>query len=270
MDILKIVIKNGMSSHVKIHHYPDGQKNVTLDMEYFNNVKFPIEIICSIRNFSELEVLICIVRALQKNDFTIISINFVYLFGMRSDRAFEKGMPNYFKDVLSPIINGLNIRKIIFFHPHNAISLYDIKNHFIEMPEDRFYPISFIKLYHSSYKIGGDQSSGNIFTGLDALFMKERIHNDIKMILKRENIDEISKHHGEILIIDDLCDGGLTFINAAKYLKNIFPHKSINLYVTHALFTNGIDIIANHFSKIICTNSYQDIDHPMVSQIKVI
>jgi hypothetical protein len=27
-----VTIRNGECKHVKIHHYPDGQKNVTLDM----------------------------------------------------------------------------------------------------------------------------------------------------------------------------------------------------------------------------------------------
>lgn len=43
-----------------------------------------------------------------------------------------------------------------------------------------------------------------------------------------------------ILIIDDLCDGGWTFTLAAKWLRELNPSiGSINLYVTHGIFSKG-------------------------------
>jgi ribose-phosphate pyrophosphokinase len=45
-----------------------------------------------------------------------------------------------------------------------------------------------------------------------------------------------------ILIIDDLCDGGRTFVETAKILKEFGP-ANINLYVSHGLFTKGVDIV---------------------------
>lgn len=55
-----------------------------------------------------------------------------------------------------------------------------------------------------------------------------------------------------ILIVDDLCDGGRTFIEAAKLLKE-HGAKNVGLYTTHGiyskgtkvLFDNGIDRIFN-------------------------
>ena len=102
---MKLIYKHNQEHHFKIIKYPDGQQNVELDMEYFNDPKSPIDIICSVRNFSELELLLSLCAALRKNDFYIASIQFNYLFGMRSDRAFHIGQPNYFRDVLAPIIN---------------------------------------------------------------------------------------------------------------------------------------------------------------------
>ena len=45
-----------------------------------------------------------------------------------------------------------------------------------------------------------------------------------------------------ILIVDDICDGGRTFIETAKLLKEFAP-SSINLYTTHGLYTKGLDVI---------------------------
>lgn len=45
-----------------------------------------------------------------------------------------------------------------------------------------------------------------------------------------------------ILVVDDLCDGGRTFIELAKVLKQQYP-VGIMLYVSHGIFSKGIDCL---------------------------
>lgn len=45
-----------------------------------------------------------------------------------------------------------------------------------------------------------------------------------------------------ILIVDDICDGGMTFIKVAKALKEYGPSK-IDLAVSHGLFTKGRQVL---------------------------
>ncbi len=47
-----------------------------------------------------------------------------------------------------------------------------------------------------------------------------------------------------MLIIDDICDGGATFINAALFLHEKF-HCEIGLYVTHGIFSKGYESMIN-------------------------
>jgi phosphoribosylpyrophosphate synthetase len=42
-----------------------------------------------------------------------------------------------------------------------------------------------------------------------------------------------------VTIVDDICDGGRTFIEAAKVLKYMNP-KEIHLYVSHGIFSQGL------------------------------
>lgn len=58
------------------------------------------------------------------------------------------------------------------------------------------------------------------------------------------------------LIIDDLCDGGATFIAAAEALyKN--GARSVGLFVTHGIFSRGIESLINAgIDKIWTTNSF--------------
>lgn len=243
----KIILKNNESEHFKLISYPDGQHSLKLKLDNLD-VKKPVSIICRIKTFSELEVLICLVSALRKNDFYISSIDFVYLFGMRSDRAFSVGEPNYFRDVLNPILKLLDT-KLKFLLPHN---LNQVENHYL------------LSYHFDGIVIGGDQSVCN-WLFIKHFFIKERKENIIIKLNKNINED-----FDEITIIDDLCDGGATFIAEGKYIKENFPGTKLKLFVYHGLFTKGLDCLLEYYDEIICTNSYQDINNTKVKQIKVI
>jgi len=63
-----------------------------------------------------------------------------------------------------------------------------------------------------------------------------------------------------ILILDDICDGGATFISVAKALKR-FETKdiSIHLFVTHGIFSRGRHHLKdNGIDHVYCTNSFSN------------
>jgi len=43
------------------------------------------------------------------------------------------------------------------------------------------------------------------------------------------------------LVVDDICDGGATFIKVADILKNVIGITEYDLYVTHGIFSKGLD-----------------------------
>ena len=47
----------------------------------------------------------------------------------------------------------------------------------------------------------------------------------------------------DVLICDDICDGGRTFIELAKVLKRVHGAKKVVLYVTHGILSKGCDLI---------------------------
>ena len=59
-------------------------------------------------------------------------------------------------------------------------------------------------------------------------------------IIKYRILDLIEKP-GKALIVDDICDGGATFNILAKSLKKDTPVTEISLYVTHGIFSKGLD-----------------------------
>jgi ribose-phosphate pyrophosphokinase len=59
-----------------------------------------------------------------------------------------------------------------------------------------------------------------------------------------------------LLIVDDICDGGRTFINLAKKLRQQGDANEIFLYVTHGIFSNGLRVFDNFIDRIFCANPW--------------
>lgn len=59
------------------------------------------------------------------------------------------------------------------------------------------------------------------------------------------------------MVVDDLCDGGGTFIGIHNILKKLNP-SSISLWITHAVQLSGIEKVAAIYDKVYITNSYKN------------
>ena len=62
---------------------------------------------------------------------------------------------------------------------------------------------------------------------------------------------------GSFIIVDDICDGGRTFIELARVLRPKTNGKII-LYVTHGIFSAGFDALREHIDHIYTANSFID------------
>ena len=70
------------------------------------------------------------------------------------------------------------------------------------------------------------------------------------------------------LIIDDICDGGRTFVGIAKALKNKNAGK-IYLAVSHGIFSNGFEKLKRVLDDIYSTDSFGEIENRKVEIVKL-
>lgn len=59
---------------------------------------------------------------------------------------------------------------------------------------------------------------------------------------------------GKLLIVDDICDGGGTFLGLAEATG--LPKDRLDLWVTHGIFSKGFSELRKHFGAIHTTDSY--------------
>jgi ribose-phosphate pyrophosphokinase len=57
-----------------------------------------------------------------------------------------------------------------------------------------------------------------------------------------------------IIIVDDICDGGRTFVELARALRKYPPKSplSITLYVSHGIFSKGLEVFDNLIDNVCC------------------
>jgi ribose-phosphate pyrophosphokinase len=206
-----------------------------------------------------------------------------YVEGARSDRKFVEGGVNYLKQVICPIINSLNFTSVVVLDPHSdvleaCLNNYEkVDNHIIvryalehmhgtvNSPLD--YNVCLVSPDAGAYKKIFDVAQSleieNIITATKVRDLKtgQILHTEIPTLDQHNKL--------RYVIVDDICDGGRTFIELAKAIKGSRPTAEIYLIVTHGIFSAGYNQLEEYFEQIYTTNSYKDIDHSFVTQFNV-
>ena len=156
----------------------------------------------------------------------------------------DKQGTNYTTFALYPfsnLLNSLNFNKITILDPHSPVATGLIKNSLSILPT--------IMVDHWIKQTNTDLI---VYPDLGA-FQKYSIHYNMDSVAcdkKRNqltgNIETIiikgDVTNKTVMIVDDICDGGATFTKLTPMLKEKGA-KEVNLFVTHGLFTKGLDVL---------------------------
>ncbi len=261
--------------------FPDGQQSITIESPTAFVKSSVCKILSRLNSFSDLELIICMTQALRNCGVKEIHLDVPYFLGARSDRTFTEGGVNYLKQVICPIINSQNFETVTVLDPHsdvleaclnnfrkwdnsklvkNALTKIDNKND----ARDRICLVSpdagaYKKIFDIAKKFDIDKvitatKVRDLKTGqiLRTEIPTPDMHNDIKYV-----------------IVDDICDGGRTFIEIAKAIHLVRPSAKIYLIVTHGIFSAGEEPLLNHVEHIFTTNSVKDGKSDLITRFNV-
>lgn len=270
---LNLVDQNNSTIKYIVNRFPDGQQNIILDcppgvLEYTK-----IAIYSRLNNWRDLELIVCAKKSLdllEKND---VHLYVPYICGSRSDRQFSEGSNNYLRDVICPIINSMNFKTVTSMDAH-SYSLESCLNNYKHLSMGNFYEWCLNDLLRENRGFPISLISPDIGASKRVKYVADnfplRVNKDIivcsKIRDKDGNLNLVDVpfaedgYNGQVLVlVDDICDGGRTFIDIAKELRIDF-HGRLYLIVTHGIFSKGFGELDKYFQGIYCTNSYQDID----------
>lgn len=284
-DILNLVNPDDvLSCKYEISRFPDGQQTIRI-LEH-NYTKYsslreqntPIIIKSRLNTFQDLELIICANQALKEIGVKSVKLYIPYCIGGRSDRKFQEGGINYIKTVIAPIINSQNFDKVMIMDSHSDV-LEACINNFVKLTNfnlglmflkelsdgkrDIKDKICLVSPDAGAYKKIFDFAS---WFGIKEIITASKVRDlDSGKILKTV-VPSLENHNDEMkyVIQDDICDGGRTFIELAKAIKEQKPDAKIYLVVTHGIFSAGFDLLVQYLDGIYCTNSIKDIQDGII------
>lgn len=246
-------IKNQLGNELdyKYFLFSGGEVSVKLNAD---NLKFFLEtteykLIARLHNSNDVITLAMIKNALFNIKKLPIHATIPYLPYGRQDRVCDKGESSSLK-VFCGLINYLDFDSVTIIDPHSDVSAALLNNVKV---------ISRLDIFHNSWMelknrvfAGGvflapDAGSNKKVSELAAYFNHKEFYRADKLRdLSNGNIKETIVYcddfHGQdVIIADDLCDGGRSFIELAKVLKTKNCGKVV-LYVTHGIFSKGFDV----------------------------
>lgn len=237
-----------------INAFPDGQNQFwiseNLDIQ-------AVWLTCCLRSGEAVDVAMQAVYMLQQFD-RLGCLGITYLYGSRCDKwkAGNRWVVNVADYIVTMLgIPGFEQKKVKILDPHHIkgpstiaakgpfgvdLNNYDLVIYPDESAEERFRSTELNNLPNMTCKKVRDQVTGAI--------------TDYK-------VPDVSLVGMKILVADDICDGGSTFVKLAEKLKDrpdqdIFP-ATLDLYVTHLIQNSSIERLHQvGYNQLFTTNSF--------------
>jgi len=265
--------------------FPAGEVNVSIPREDVHGRKGvwykgeTYRIVAALPDAAAAWSLIMAVNAIRENATVAnpqITLDIGYMPYARQDRVCNPGEANSAK-AFAHVINSLNVERVVLTDPHSDVigsvlnnarvfSLNDLfRKHMPDIGSvDRINPAKTILVAPDAGARKKVESLAKEF-GFKGVVYANKVRNTRDGKILRTTVDsfvcgeevlELDELRGEeLLIVDDICDGGRTFTELAKVLKQ-YDLGSLSLYVTHGIFSAGINVLTDVFDKVYTMNTY--------------
>lgn len=236
--------------------------------------------VAAMRDMNDFMLLAQLVDAARHvTDIAVSHLELAWLPWARQDRHMVNG-DSFALKVFANQLNTLNFNKVLLLDPHSDAAAAAINNSVVIAQETCLMKSENLRQAISTGKL--------MLVAPDAGALK-KIHNVAKAsgardyaILTKErdvatgNLTGFSLVSGnvagkDVLIVDDLCDAGGTFIGSAQVLRDAGA-RSVSLYVTHGVFSKGVEnLLNNGIDAIYTTTSFasSELRDPRVELIDI-
>lgn len=254
MQVLNLIRPEKSYLGFTLSRFPDGEVHVTLGEI---NHKDKVQVVCRITNAEELFILMQVCDILRRHG-VIFNISIYYLMSMRMDRVMDFNRP-FSLSLVCNVLDTLGAFHIEIFSPHSNEYLYLMRNtlaYELYISDEASVGLS---KYQLLFPDAGAKERYSSYTYSGVVITCSKVRD-----LATGNITGIKIDNPEImtdtpiLILDDLCDGGRTFVEIAKAVRAVKPNAELNIFVKHMVNPKGIENLSKTFNHVWFTNSYKD------------
>lgn len=242
---------NGHTYSTKNSTFPGGEEFVAttgkLPLDGMN-----IEILADLRSSKEVIQLLMLTDILKRyaNRDAYFTLNLGYLPYARQDRLFKR--ESFSLKVFCNLINSLGFDKVLVSDCHSEVGLALLNN---VKHKTQLQCLSYKKETHNlahraEVIVAPDAGAAKKAQEIADYYGKPMVQCLKTRVGDTISIQVLGDITGKVaLVVDDICDGGGTFLALAGALAGKAP-KELNLYVTHGIFSKGKDILLKAYDKV--------------------
>lgn len=193
-----------------------------------------------------------------------------YLPYARQDRVCHPGEANGLR-VMCRMLDKMDFDRIKFWDVHNPLatmrsmqtnSINETADHFVKLIDGLIDPVVIApdKGAVERATLAANALHTNFYCAT-----KLRSSNNGAILATQINMPH--QEHRDLLMVDDICDGGRTFIALAEVLCAKTDGRVL-LYVTHGIFSRGLDVFDGLIDQIYCPNVFPGVgEHSLLTRI---
>ena len=241
--------------------------------ESFNH-KDEVIITARPQSFNAFGNILLAADALQRIGVRELSLHIPYFPAARQDRIMVPGEPLTVK-IYADILNQIGFKEVVVFDPHSDVTTSLLNN--VRAVSNHAFVKEVVKNFNDYILISPDGGALKKIYKLSQQIGASKVVECSKMRdVKTGKLSGFSVYAEDLeqrtcIIVDDIIDGGGTFLGLAEELKKKNAGDLI-LVASHGIFSHGYDELLTTFKGIYTTNSFKDIDKQgvMVSELNKI
>lgn len=241
--------------------FSGGEPHIRINTKI--NTEDDVTITHRLQSFNDFGILLMAIDALKNMGVTNIHLVIPYFPGARQDRVINTGEALSVK-VYTNILNQQQLTSITIFDPHSDVTPALLNQCKVINNFDFIEQVT-LQLPNNLLLISPDGGAlKKIYKVAAHLKHYEVVECSKSRDLKTGKLSKFTVYSEDLkgqpcLIVDDICDGGGTFLGLAKELKakNAGP---IYLAVSHGIFSKGFDDLNKHFDKIFTTDAFSTLE----------
>jgi len=213
-------------------------------------------IVAMVLNSDDVMTLVMLVDALREMGVYKIRLTMPYIPYARQDRVCNPGEAFSIR-AFARIINGLDFASIVVFDPHSQVSTEKIERVIVKSQAELMQEHDELYAWicrggwdmNPMYLVCPDKGAtkkvleiANRFPQFKGIIYAEKERDLATGKIIRTVVKDLPSDiaDAKLLVADDICDGGRTFIELAKVLPEC---RDLSLYVTHGIFSAGMGVL---------------------------
>lgn len=260
----------GQEINFEQHTFAGGEPHIKINPDF--DLSQAVNVSHRLNSFNNLGLLCMAVDALKRLGCTLNVLFIPYFPAARQDRLMVTGEPLSVK-VYADIINAFQFKKVVIYDVHSEVTSTLLHNCKV-VPNHNFIQTVLEKIDKELLLISPDAGAlkkihrlAEHLGGIKVVTCSK--NRDVRTgALKNFKVDSDDLEGKDCLLVDDICDGGGTFLGLAKALKEKNAGK-LYLAVSHGIFSKGYEELLKHFEKIFTTDSIRTINEDKIEQLKL-